>query len=73
MFMLCQTSVKMAILLHKQASDWFHSLLTVSSSILILAILESVFDTELYFEPLVVQHTPILVVQFVADSVVLFG
>ena len=29
MFMLCQTSVKMAILLHKQASDRFHSLLTV--------------------------------------------
>ena len=30
MFMLRQTSVKMAVLLHKQASDRFHSLLTVS-------------------------------------------
>ena len=29
MFMLCQTSVKMAVLLHTQASDRFHSLLTV--------------------------------------------
>ena len=29
MFMLHQTSVKMAVLLHKQASDRFHSLLTV--------------------------------------------
>ena len=29
MFMLRQTSVKMAVLLHKQASDRFHSLLTV--------------------------------------------
>ena len=29
MFMLLQTSVKMAFLLHKQASDRFHSLLTV--------------------------------------------
>ena len=31
MFMLCQTSVKMAVLLHKQASDRFHSLLTVDT------------------------------------------
>ena len=30
MFMLRQTSVKMALLLHKQASDRFHSLLTIS-------------------------------------------
>ena len=29
MFMLRQTSVKMAVLLHKQASDRFHPLLTV--------------------------------------------
>ena len=29
--MLRQTSVKMAVLLHKQTSDWFHALLTVSS------------------------------------------
>ena len=29
MFMLCQASVKIAVLLHKQASDRFHSLLTV--------------------------------------------
>ena len=29
MFMLRQTSVKMAVLLHKQASDRIHSLLTV--------------------------------------------
>ena len=29
MFMLRQTSVKMAVLLHKQANDRFHSLLTV--------------------------------------------
>ena len=29
MFMLRQTSVKMAVLLHKQANDWFHPLLTV--------------------------------------------
>ena len=31
MFMLRQTSVKMAVLLHKQASVRFHSLLTVHS------------------------------------------
>ena len=29
MFMLRQTSVKMAVLLHKQANDRFHPLLTV--------------------------------------------
>ena len=29
MFMLRQTSIKMAVSLHKQASDWFHLLLTV--------------------------------------------
>ena len=29
MFMLRQTSVKMVVLLHKQANDWFHPLLTV--------------------------------------------
>ena len=29
MFMLRQTYVKMAVLLHKQANDWFHPLLTV--------------------------------------------
>ena len=29
MFMLRQTSVKMAVLLHKQANDWFHPLLSV--------------------------------------------
>ena len=34
MFMLRQTSVKMAVLLHKQASDRFHSLLTVCDTIL---------------------------------------
>ena len=26
-----QTSVKMTVLLHKQANDWFHPLLTVST------------------------------------------
>ena len=31
MFMLRQTSVKMAVLLHKQASDPFDSLLTVNT------------------------------------------
>ena len=34
MFMLRQTSVQMAVLLHKQPNDWFHPLLTVQSALL---------------------------------------
>ena len=39
MFMLHQTSVKMAVLLHKQANDRFHPLLTVLSHFLSLTAL----------------------------------
>ena len=39
MFMLRQTSVKMAVLLHKQASDRFHLLLTVDTILNLLALL----------------------------------